>query len=218
MLSAQGEPHGVLAFAVAAGIVRSQMTASLPAHDPVDATRGAGRKGLGDPGTGPQRDPPAAVMSLHASAVSGGAGLAHSRTMGAFRRHRQWAILISAAVCLLIAAGAISLTVVENVSKGPAFETAATFVRTDRVARQQLGVVLGFGIAVNGSVAEPAAGQGRANLSFDIHGSWRDGHARISAVKESGVWRVEGGVLSVNGKQFRLQCNPTSSITRCLLS
>jgi cytochrome oxidase complex assembly protein 1 len=138
--------------------------------------------------------------------------------MGALRRHRQWAILISVAVCLLIAAGAISLTVVQNVSKGPAFESAAQFVRTDRVARQQLGVVLGFGIAVNGSVVEPGDGDGHANISFDVHGSWRDGHARISAVKQSGVWIVERGVLSVDGKQFRLRCDPTSSITRCLLS
>lgn len=138
--------------------------------------------------------------------------------MGPLRRHRQWAILISAAVCLLIAAGAISLKVVEDVSKGPAFESAAKFVRADRVARQQLGVVLGFGLAVNGSVVEPGNGDGRANISFDVHGSWRDGHARVTAVKQSGMWVVEHGVLSVDGKQFRLRCDPTSSITRCLLS
>lgn len=152
------------------------------------------------------------------TAVSAGRGLAHSPLMGALRRHRQWAILISSAVCFLIAAGAISLTVVQDVSKGPAFESAAQFVRADRVARQQLGVVLGFGLAVNGSVAEPGDGTGHANLSFEVNGSWRDGHAEISAVKESGVWIVEGGVLSVDGRQFRLSCDPTSSITRCLLN
>jgi len=47
------------------------------------------------------------------------------------RRHRQWAILITAAVGLLVAAGAVTLTVVENVSKGPAYQKAADYVRSD---------------------------------------------------------------------------------------
>jgi hypothetical protein len=144
--------------------------------------------------------------------------LRHFRPMDVLRRHHQWCILVTGAVCLLIAAGAISLTVVEHVSKGPAFESAAQFVRADRVARQQLGVVVGFGSAVNGHVAEPGDGGGKAVLSFDVHGSWRDGHARVRAVKRSGVWIVKGGVLTVDGKSFSLQCDPTSSITRCLLN
>ena len=84
------------------------------------------------------------------------------------RRHRQWAILITAAVGLLVAAGAITLTVVENVSKGPAYQKAADYVRSGRgsgLTRMQLGAVLGFGLAVTGPISENG-NSGRADLSF----------------------------------------------------
>jgi ABC-type lipoprotein release transport system permease subunit len=48
------------------------------------------------------------------------------------RRHRQWAILITVAVGVLVAAGVVTLTVVENVSKGPAYQKAANYVRSGR--------------------------------------------------------------------------------------
>ena len=93
------------------------------------------------------------------------------------RRHRQWAILIAAAVGLLVAAGAVSLTIVESVSKGPAFQKAADYVRADPVARpMQLGVVIGFGLAVSGPISRSRRRRRRANISFDVHGSWRSGH------------------------------------------
>jgi hypothetical protein len=133
------------------------------------------------------------------------------------RRHRQWAMLIGAASALLVAAGAISLTIVENVSKGPAYSAAVSFLRNDRLARQQLGVVTGFGLAVTGSVAE--AGQaGTAHLSFDVHGQWRNGHVHITAVKHDGLWHVRSGILSVAGEQFKVPCVHLTSITSCRLS
>ena len=102
--------------------------------------------------------------------------------MSVLRRHRQWCVLIAAAAALLIAAGAISLTVVANVSRGPAFQSAATFLRSGNgaeVVRQQLGAVLGFGTAVTGPISE-SGNSGSANLSFSVHGNWRDGHVRLT--------------------------------------
>jgi hypothetical protein len=133
------------------------------------------------------------------------------------RRHRQWAILIAVAAILLIVAGAISLTIVEAVSKGPAFQSAAAFVRSDPTARRQLGVVLGFGLAVTGPISDGGSG-GTANISFDVNGSWRTGHIRVSAVKEGDSWVVRGGVLSVDGIRYRVPCPQTSSIFACRLS
>jgi hypothetical protein len=133
------------------------------------------------------------------------------------RQHRQWAILIAAAAVLLVVAGIVSLTIVEQVSKGPAFQTAADYVRASPVARRQLGVITGFGLAVSGPVADAADG-GTANIVFDVHGSWRSGHVRISAVKNGSDWKITNGVLTVDGERFRLPCAQTSSITACRLS
>jgi hypothetical protein len=133
------------------------------------------------------------------------------------RRHRQWAILIAVAAGLLIVAGAISLTIVEAVSKGPAFQSAAAFVRSDSTTRRQLGVVMGFGLAVTGPISDGGSG-GSANISFDVNGSWRTGHIRVSAVKQGDTWVVRGGVLSVDGIRYRVPCTQTSSITACRLS
>ncbi|MDX6549030.1 MAG: hypothetical protein QOG33_2580 [Gaiellales bacterium] len=124
-------------------------------------------------------------------------------------------MLIAAALGLLVAAGAISLTIVESVSKGPAFQSAATFVRSDPTARRQLGVVLGFGLAVTGPVSDAG---GIANISFDVTGSWRTGHVRISAVKQGDAWVVRGGVLSVDGIRYQVPCRQTSSPFACRLS
>lgn len=126
-------------------------------------------------------------------------------------------MLIAAAAVLLVVAGVVSLTIVEDVSKGPAFQSAADYLRADPVARQQLGVVTGFGLAVSGPVADAVDG-GTANISFDVHGSWRDGHVRISAVKRGSGWVITGGVLKVDGERFRMPCAQTSSTTSCRLS
>jgi len=133
------------------------------------------------------------------------------------RRHRQWAMLIGAACALLVAAGAISLTIVENVSKGPAFSAAVTFLRNDRLARQQLGVVTGFGLAVTGAVTETGH-SGTAHLSFDVHGQWRSGHVHITAVKQDGIWHVRSGILSVANERFKVPCVQLTSITSCRLT
>ena len=137
--------------------------------------------------------------------------MADSASVSLIRRHRQWAILIAVAVSLLIVAGAISLTIVEAVSKGPAFQSAAAFIRSDPTTRRQLGVVLGFGLAVTGPITEAGSG-GSANISFDVNGSWRTGHVRVSAVKEGDTWVTRGGVLTVDGVRYRVPCTQTSSI------
>jgi hypothetical protein len=136
------------------------------------------------------------------------------------RRHRQWAMLIAAAATLLIAAGAVSLTIVENVSKGPPFQSAARYLRSARdaeVARMQLGAVMGFGLAVTGPISE-SGDSGTAHLSFDVHGNWRSGHVRITAVKRDSRWVVTGGTLTVDGEKYHLPCARPTSITSCRVS
>jgi hypothetical protein len=143
--------------------------------------------------------------------------VADSAPVSLIRRHRQWSILIAAALCLLVVAGAISLTIVEAVSKGPAFQSAAAFVRSDPTTRRQLGVVVGFGLAVTGPISDAGSG-GTANISFDVTGSWRTGHIRVSAVKQGDDWVVRGGVLTVDGIRYQVPCTQTSSIFACRLS
>jgi Cytochrome oxidase complex assembly protein 1 len=143
--------------------------------------------------------------------------VADSAAVSLLRRHRQWALLIAVAAGVLVVAGAISLTIVEAVSKGPAFQSAAAFVRSDPTTRQQLGVVLGFGLAVTGPISDAGSG-GTANISFDVDGSWRSGHVRITAVKQGDAWVVRGGVLTVDGSRYRVPCTQTSSTTACRLS
>lgn len=129
-------------------------------------------------------------------------------------------MLIAAAVALLIAAGAVSLTIVEDVSKGPAFQAAVSYLRDSDyagVARQQLGVVMGFGLGVSGPVSESGNG-GNARISFDVHGQWRSGHVTLNLVKIGHSWVVTDGVLTVDGEQFRLPCEQKHSITACLMS
>jgi hypothetical protein len=128
--------------------------------------------------------------------------------MAILRRHRQWLLLISAAVIVLGVAGAVSFAVIERVSKGPAFRSAADFIRTDSDARQQLGVITGFGIAVSGGVRESGA-SGLADLSFDVNGSWRDGRASVLVRKKAGEWMVVRATLRVDGETFDLRTQPT---------
>jgi len=126
-------------------------------------------------------------------------------------------MLIAAAAALLIAAGAISLTIVEDVSKGPAFQAAVSYLRASDdagVARQQLGVVMGFGLGVTGPVSE-TGNSGNARISFDVHGDWRTGHVTLDLVKLTHSWVVTDGVLTVGGEQYRLPCKQKPSITAC---
>jgi|KBSSwiStaDraftv2_1062776.scaffolds.fasta_scaffold1026672_2 cytochrome oxidase complex assembly protein 1 len=127
--------------------------------------------------------------------------------MGILRRHRHWVFLISAAVVVLAAATVISLTVVERVSKGPAFTSAAEFIRNDPLARQQLGVISGFGLGVAGGVRESGP-SGSADLSFDVDGSWRNGRANVVVRKKAGLWLVVSATLEVDGETFELPGQP----------
>jgi hypothetical protein len=127
--------------------------------------------------------------------------------MGFIRRHRHWALLITLAAIVLIVVGAISLRVVERISRGPAFQTAATFLRGNPTARQQLGVITGFGRAVAGDVTENGD-SGIAHLHFDVHGSWRDGRAVVTAYRQDGVWTVQQVTLEVDGRQFPIAGPP----------
>lgn len=129
-------------------------------------------------------------------------------------------MLIAAACAVLIAAGAISLTIVESVSKGPAFQAAVSYLKASDyagVARQQLGVVMGFGLGVTGPVSESGSG-GNARISFDVHGDWRSGHVTMNLVKIGHSWVVTDGVLSVDGQQYRMPCKQKPSSTSCLMS
>jgi hypothetical protein len=127
--------------------------------------------------------------------------------MASLRRHRQWVLLISVAVLVLGVATAVSFAVVERVSKGPAFTAAAEFIQVDPDARQQLGVITSFGIAVSGGVRESGA-SGLAELSFDVNGSWRDGKAKVLVRKKAGKWTVVGVALKVDGRTFDLGTQP----------
>ena len=122
--------------------------------------------------------------------------------------HRQWFVLIGIAAVVLAVAAFVSLRVVETVSKGPAFQVAATFLRGSKPARQELGVITGFGVAVNGDVTEEGSG-GSAHISFDVLGSWRDGRATLTALKHDGRWWVTGATLKVDGQTYPL---PTQAI------
>ncbi len=82
----------------------------------------------------------------------------------ALRNHRQWVVLIVLAAVVLAVAAVISLRLVEKVSKGPAFQASATFLRANPIARQQLGVVSGFGVGVAGH-QQRRGGSGRFGAS-----------------------------------------------------
>jgi hypothetical protein len=100
-------------------------------------------------------------------------------------------------------ASVISLHVVELASTGPAFQASASLVRGSRVARRELGVVTGFGVAVSGDVIEEGS-SGSAHISFDVLGSWRSGRAHMTVIKQNGHWWVTGASLDVDGETYLL--------------
>jgi hypothetical protein len=120
------------------------------------------------------------------------------------RRYRHWLILVPAAGVTLAVAAGIGYLEVERASKGPVFELAAECIRTNEVARVHLGVVTGFGIAVNGGVIENSDGTGRARIEFGVHGSNASGRAYVAAQLADWHWHLTAGTLSVGGRRYRL--------------
>jgi hypothetical protein len=116
---------------------------------------------------------------------------------------QRWVLMVAAGAATLAGAAAAGLSVIEDASKGPAFEAASAYLRDHPQVRRRVGVVLGFGFTVAGSVVE-AGPEGRARIDFDVIGSWRRGHAVVRAEKHGGRWRVIGGRLEVDGERVRL--------------
>ena len=121
------------------------------------------------------------------------------------RRNRHWLILIAASAVTLATAALIGYHEVEQASKGPVFELAAACIRTNEVARSQLGVITGFGIKVDGGVVQNADGTGHASIDFGVHGSYASGHAAVEAVRTAGRWQLTGGTLAVGGEVLSMR-------------
>ena len=129
------------------------------------------------------------------------------------RIHRQWFILGGASIAFLIGGSAMGVSAIEKTSRGPAFHLAATCIRVNGRARQLLGVITGYGLAVSGPVQENADGTGDARLQFDVIGSWHTGHAFVHAVESGYVWRWKGTPsLFVAGTRHRLHLDKISAV------
>ena len=120
------------------------------------------------------------------------------------RRYRHWLILVPIACVTLAVAAGVGYLEVERASKGPVFELAAACIRTNEVARVHLGVITGFGIAVNGGVIENSDGTGRAQIEFGVHGSYASGRAYVDALLNDWRWQLTSGTLAVGGRRYRL--------------
>lgn len=145
------------------------------------------------------------------------------------RIHRQWFILGGASLAFLIGGSAMGVSAIENASKGPAFDLSAACLQVNREAQQQLGVITGFGLAVSGPVVDNTDGTGRADIDFDVLGSWRTGHAHLRLTEDANRWQWTGqGWLTVAGRRYPIDlvqtntmhprrylsmCAPPSSIT-----
>ena len=148
------------------------------------------------------------------------------------RIHRQWLVLTLGSLLFLVAGSAYGVSRIETASRGPAFDQSALCLRVNGQARQLLGVVTGFGLAVSGPVVENADGTGHASLTFDVIGQWRTGRARVrlgARTTSSGTGKApKGNSLNVDGTVYPLHldrvavvgpqrysdvCAPASSIT-----
>jgi hypothetical protein len=145
------------------------------------------------------------------------------------RIHRQWLLLTLGSLLFLVAGSAYGVSRIETASRGPAFDRSALCLRINGQARQLLGVITGFGLAVSGPVVENADGTGHANLTFDVIGQWRTGRARVSWEEDDFIWHWKGaGSLNVDGTVYPLHlarvavvgpqrysdvCAPANSIT-----
>ena len=143
--------------------------------------------------------------------------------------HRQWLVLTLGSLLFLVAGSAYGVSRIERASRGPAFDQSALCLRVNGQARELLGVVTGFGLAVSGPVVENADGTGHASLTFDVLGQWRTGRARVNWVEDDFIWHWKGtGGLNVDGTVYPLHldrvavvgpqrysdlCAPASSIT-----
>jgi hypothetical protein len=116
---------------------------------------------------------------------------------------RRLGIYIAIASVMLLAAGVAGVIAVESASKGAAFEVSARMLADQPLVRRQLGVVVGFGFTVTGSVVESEE-EGRARIGFDVVGSWRTGRATVQALKRGGRWRIVSARLEVDGDRFTL--------------
>ena len=126
---------------------------------------------------------------------------------------RPWIPLVLGAVVLLVAASAAGLAAIERASKGPAFRLSATCLRLNGPARQQLGVVTGFGFTVQGPVVQNADGTGNARLDFNAIGSWRNGHVHIKAIERHRRWYLTGPAeLRVVRRAGAFRIRPTSRV------
>ena len=111
---------------------------------------------------------------------------------------------------------------------------SAACLRLNATVRQELGVVTGFGFAVQGPVVQNADGTGNARLDFTATGSWRNGHVHIRAIERRRRWSLIGPAeLFVSGvrapfrihpdllniipgparDRFTIRCAPTTSTT-----
>jgi hypothetical protein len=146
------------------------------------------------------------------------------------RIHRQWLLLILGSLVFLLAGSAYGVSRIETASRGPAFDRSALCLRINGQARQLLGVITGFSLAVSGPVVENADGTGHANLTFDVHGQWRSGRAHVNWVEDDFIWHwnTKGSNLNVDGTVYPLHlarvgvigpqrysdvCAPATSIT-----
>ena len=153
------------------------------------------------------------------------------------RIHTQWLLLTLGSLLFLVVGSAYGVSRIETASRGPAFDQSALCLRINGQARQLLGVVTGFGLAVSGPVVENADGTGHADLSFDVIGQWRSGRAHVRWVEDDFIWHwapnKKGNSLNVNGTVYPLHldrvavvgpqrysdvCAPASSITNFHLS
>ena len=131
------------------------------------------------------------------------------RLRAAYVRSRPWIPLVGGAVLALAASSAIGLTAIERASKGPAFRVSAACLRLNGVARQELGVVTGFGFTVQGPVVQNTDRTGVARLDFTADGSWRNGHLHIRVVERRGRWHPAGPArLYVSGVRAPFRIDP----------
>jgi Cytochrome oxidase complex assembly protein 1 len=120
------------------------------------------------------------------------------------RRNLRLLLLSLAGMASLAGAAVAGLVAVEHASKGPAYRASSLYLRNSRTVRRELGAVVGFGFTVAGSVRDGPS-FGRADIGFDVIGSWRTGHVDMHAVKRDGRWQVVSGTLRVGGHRFPLR-------------
>ena len=121
-----------------------------------------------------------AVIGAHAATPRGLCACTSVAPAGGRRRASSWR-------CRSPSASRPSSTA----SKGPAFRVSAACLRLNATVRQELGVVTGFGFAVQGPVVQNADGTGSAHIDFSANGSWRNGHVHIQAIERHRRWYLE---------------------------